>query len=72
MSANEWIYLSKVVFLNLLWNEWQWNMSMTRSGKYEKDGLWSIKWMRWTIVDKMNGLDFGLWTQQRWSGFEIM
>ena len=55
--------------------EWQcsmsmtkYGMSMTKYGKYESDGLWSRKWMRWTMVDKMNGIDFGLWTQQRWSG----
>ena len=36
------------------------------------DGLWSIKWMRWTMVDEMNGMDFGLWTQQRWSADKIM
>ena len=41
-------------------------MSMTKYGKHESDELWSIKWMRWAIVDEMNGIDFGLWTQQRW------
>ena len=24
------------------------------------------------MVDEMNGIDFGLWTQQRWSGGKIM
>ena len=24
------------------------------------------------MVDEMNGMDFGLWTQQQWSGGEIM
>ena len=28
--------------------------------------------MRWTLIDEMNGIDFGMWTQQRWSGGEIM
>ena len=23
------------------------------------------------MVDEMNGIDFGLWTQQRWSGGKI-
>ena len=41
-------------------------MNMTKYGKHESDELWSIKWMRWAIVDEMNGIDFGLWTQQRW------
>ena len=44
--------------------EWQCNMSMTKYGKYESDGLESIKWMRWTMVDEMNGMAFGMWTQQ--------
>ena len=48
------------------------NMSMTKYGKFESDGLWSIKWMTWTMVDEMNGMDFGLWTQQKWSGSKIM
>ena len=35
------------------------NMSMTKYGKDKNDGLWLIKWMRWTMVDEMNGE--GLW-----------
>ena len=45
---------------------------MTKYGKYESDGLWSTKWTRWTVVDKMNGMDFGIWIKQRWSDGEIM
>ena len=45
---------------------------MTKYSKYESDGLWSITWMRWTMVDWINEMDFGLWTQQRWSGGKIM
>ena len=37
---------------------------MTKYGKYESDGLEAIKWMRWTMVDEMNGMAFGMWTQQ--------
>ena len=33
---------------------------MTKYGKNKSDGLWSVKWMRLTIVDEMNGMDFGL------------
>ena len=44
---------------------------MTKYGKYESDGLGSRKYMKWTMVDEMNGIDFGLWTQQRWSGGKI-
>ena len=36
------------------------------------DTLWSIKWLRWTMIDETNGMDFGLWTQQRWSCGKIM
>ena len=32
----------------------------------------SIKWMRLTMVDEMNGKDFDLWTQQRSSGGKPM
>ena len=35
-------------------------MSMTKYGKYESDGLGSRKYMKWTMVDEMNGIDFGL------------
>ena len=45
---------------------------MTRYGKYENDGLWLVKWMRWTMVDQIDGIDFGLWTQQRWRGRKMM
>ena len=45
---------------------------MTKYGKYDSDGLWSIKWMSWTLVGEMNGVDFGLWTQQRLSGGRMM
>ena len=38
--------------------EWQCNTSMTKYGKYKSDGLWSIKWMRWTVVDEMNEMDY--------------
>ena len=44
---------------------------MTEYGKYESGGLWSIQWMRWTMVDEINWMEFGLWTQQRWSGGKI-
>ena len=44
---------------------------MAKYGKHESDGLWSIKWMRWTMVDEMNGTTFGLGIQQRWSGGNI-
>ena len=26
----------------------------------------------WYMIYEMNGIDFGLWTQQRWSGGKIM
>ena len=45
---------------------------MIKYGRYESNGLWLIKWMRWTMVDEMIGMDFGLWTQQRWSGGKVM
>ena len=57
--------------------ERQCSMSMTKYGTCEEDGIWSIKWMRCTMVDEINEMDygrwneldgFGLWTQQRWSG----
>ena len=45
---------------------------MTRYGKDESDGLWSIKWMRWIMVDEMSGIDVCLWTQQRYSGGKMI
>ena len=54
---------------------------MTKYGKYERDGLWSIKlvdglwqmkWMREIMEDETNGMEFGLWTQQRWNGGKVM
>ena len=47
-------------------------MRMTKYGKYESDGLLSTKLMRWTMVDEMNRMDFGLWTQQEWSSGKMM
>lgn len=38
----------------------------------EWDELWKIKWMRRTTVDEMNGIDFYIKTQKRWSGGTIM
>ena len=31
-----------------------------------------MKWMRWAMVDEMNGIDFGIRTQKRWNGGKIM
>ena len=39
---------------------------MTNYGKHESDGLWSIKWMRWTMVDEMNEINYGRWNA--WDG----
>ena len=44
----------------------QWKCKYGKYGKYENDGLWSIKWMRWTIADEMNGIDF------RWSSGKMI
>ena len=41
--------------------EWQCSMSMTKYAKYEEDELWSIKWMRCTMADKINEMDYGRW-----------
>ena len=30
---------------------------MTKYGKYESDGLWSIQRKTWAMVDEMNGMD---------------
>ena len=38
----------------------------------ESDGLWSIKWKWWTMVDEMNGMEFDLWAQQRWGGGKMI
>ena len=38
-------------------------MSIAKYGKSEWDGLWSIKWMKWTMVDKMNEMDYGRWNE---------
>ena len=43
--------------------EWQCNMSMTKYWKYQSDGLWSTKWMRWTMVDERNEVDYGRWNE---------
>ena len=54
---------------------------MTKYGKYESDGLWSIQRKTWAMVDKMNEMDcgrwnewdgFSLWKQRRWSRGEII
>ena len=31
--------------------------------KYATDGLWSIKWLGWTMVDEMNEIDHGRWKE---------
>ena len=38
-------------------------MNIIKFGRYERDGLRLIKWIEWTIADKTNGLNFGMWTQ---------
>lgn len=38
-------------------------MSLTKYSKYERDGLWSRKWMGWTVVDKMNEENYGWWNE---------
>ena len=48
-------------------NEWQYSISMTKYGKYESDVLWSIKWMRCTLVEEINEMDHGRWNE--WDGF---
>ena len=59
ISAHEWINYTKLCVLIYRESkaEWQCNRSMTKYGKYKSDGLWSIKWMGWTIVDEMNGVE---------------
>ena len=32
----------------------------------------SAKWIGWTMVDEMNGMDFGLWIQLIWSDGKII
>ena len=47
---------------------------MTKYGKHESDydqwnkwvGLWSIKWIRWTMINKMDEMDYGRWNE--WDG----
>ena len=39
---------------------------MTKYNKYKSDGLWSIKWMRWAMVDDMNMINYGRWNE--WDG----
>ena len=47
---------------------------MTKYGKYESDWLWSMKRMRWTVVNEMNEIDYGRWNerdevwQKKWMG----
>ena len=36
-------------------------MSITKYGKCEWDRLGSRKWMRCSLVDEMNEIDFGIW-----------
>ena len=43
MLAHEWVYLSKISL----------KYGMPKYGKHESDGVWSIKWMRSTMVDEM-------------------
>ena len=43
--------------------EWQCNVSMTKYGRHESDGLWSIRWMKWTMVIEMNEMDYGRWSE---------
>ena len=68
------MYLSKTVFLNLTWKkaEWQCNISMTKYCKDESGRLQSIKWKGCTMLDEMNGMDFGVWTQRNWNHGKIM
>ena len=62
-SIYEWINLRKIILLNLSESkaEWQCNISMTKYRKYEWNGLWSIKSMRWTMVDEVNETDYERW-----------
>ena len=40
---------------------------MTKYGKYESEGLWSIKEMEWTVVDEINKMKYGRWNEcDRW------
>ena len=44
------------------------NMVNMKVMDYDK----SAKWIGWTMVDEMNGMDFGLWIQLIWSDGKIM
>ena len=39
-------------------------MSMTKYGKYESNRLWSIKCVRWTMVDEVNGMNYDRWNER--------
>ena len=39
-------------------------MSMTKYGKYESNRLWSTKWMRWTMVDEVKGMNYDRWNER--------
>ena len=41
----------------------RYSMSMTKYSKCKWEGLWSIKWMRIKINDKMNEIDFDMWNE---------
>ena len=41
-------------------------MRVVMYGKGEWEGLWSIKWLKWTMVDKLNEMDYGTWNE--WDG----
>ena len=57
MVAHEWI--SYFLMCCESKAEWQCNMSMTKYSKCESNELWSIKWMRWTMVDELNEMGCG-------------
>ena len=57
MVAHEWI--SYFLMCCESKAEWQCNMCMTKYSKYESNELWSIKWMRWTMVDELNEMGYG-------------
>ena len=41
-------------------------MSKARYGKYGSDGLWSIKWIKWTMVYENSEMVCGRWN--KWDG----
>lgn len=45
---------------------------MTKYCKDESGRLQSIKWKGCTMLDEMNGMDFGVWTQRNWNHGKIM